>query len=49
MRILVDTVKRLYFVGYIFRELACKMWFTKVIFAILGLSIRGMARTTDFR
>ena len=43
------TVKRLYFVGYIFRELVCKMWFVKVIFAILGVSIRGMTRTTDFR
>ena len=43
------TVKRLYFVGYIFRKLACKMWFAKVIFTILGLSIRGMARTADFR
>ena len=43
------TVKRLYFVGYIFRKLACKMWFAKVIFAILGLSIHGMAQTDDFR
>ena len=33
------TVKRLYFVGYIFRELPCKMWFAKVIFAILGLTL----------
>ena len=43
------TVKCLYFVGYIFRELACKMWFVKVIFVILELCICGMARTADFR
>ena len=35
--------------GYIFRELVCKMWFAKVIFVILGVSIRGMVQTADFR
>ena len=39
----IHTVKCLYFAGYIFRELACKTWFAKVIFTILGLSIHGMA------